>query len=144
MRESICKEYKLGTILNVITGVNKLSTNSEFRDILEFFNGSPFPDYELMKIALEVRNKIIFHNREFINVDMLELKAMMGQNGDNQLAINNWLSRQEQVFGSTFLVSHKGEVIRKDAENDNNKVIQEKPLQLVKRVNSSNSLKISI
>lgn len=144
MRESIYKEYKLGTILNVITGINKLSTNSELRDILEFFNGGSFPNYELMKIALEVRNKIIFHNREFINVDMLELKAIMSQNGDAQESLNKWLSRQEQIFGSTFLVSYKGEVIRKDAENEDNKVIEEKPLQLVKKVNVSNSLKISI
>lgn len=142
MRESIYKEYKLGTVLNVITGINKLSTKSEFRDILEFFNGSPFPDYELMKIALESRNKIIFHNREFINVDMLELKTIMSQNGDNQLALNNWLSRQEQIFGSTFLVSYKGEMIRKDLENEDNKVIEEKPLQLMKKVNTS--IKMSV
>lgn len=144
MRECIYKEYKLGTILNVITGYNKLSNWNELIDILEFFNGGPFPDYQLKKVALEARNKILFNNREFIQIDMVELNVLMRQSDDSQRTLNNWLKKQEQVFGSTFLVSYKGELKRKDLDNENNKSFEEKPLQLVKKINTSNGIKISV
>lgn len=144
MIENCYREYKLATILNVVTGINKLSTSDELKDILMFMNGEDFANYQMPKIALDIRNKILLNNREFINVDITSLNILLIQNSDKQLAIKQWLREQEKIFGSSFLVSRQGEMKRVEIKIDDNQVNEEKSQQYVKKMKKSVELKISI
>ena len=59
------REYKLATILNVITGMNALSSWEEVKSLSEYLNGEIVPDYN------SAENPILFINNWIAQQEMI-------------------------------------------------------------------------
>lgn len=132
MEEIIYKEYKLGTILNVVTGVNILSTWPEILDIITFFYGTSFESYQVPKILNDIRNKIITNNSEFVDIDVVELKLRLLNASDKQMVANEWLSEQEAHYPSTILISRSGKIKNIGINEAGKLESDDKPKQFIK------------
>lgn len=137
--EKMYKEYKLETILNVITGINGLSDWTEVKELVEFLEGKSVADYQMMSAINNARNKILFKNRQFVELDVIGVKAELAQAEDIMLFLERWKRKQERKYGVNFRIYYNGklEAIQNayDTYNafDEVEEIIEPPLQLVKK-----------
>lgn len=117
--EPIYKEYSLATILNLITGINALSSWQELRSLLEYLNGEEFPDYKIISVSNNVRSKILVKNRQFIELDITMFKVGYLNSENQQLFLNDWLTKQELIYGKSFKVYFDGKLEKLDNELKN-------------------------
>lgn len=129
------KEYKLATILNVITGINALSSWYEVKSLLEYLNGEKFPEYKVMSVLNSVRSKILIKNRQFIELDVIMFKAGYLNAKDQQLFLKNWLDQQEMIFGKSFKVYFDGRLEEISNELKNVDSQEQSSFQKIKRPN---------
>lgn len=110
MENVIYKEFSLGAVLNIITGVNGLASWDEVKELLTYFNGGCFENYQVKNVCVDARSKLIFKNRGFINLNITDLNIKLNNNNNRDLALEEWLKEQEILFGERVLVSRKGDV----------------------------------
>ncbi len=126
------KEFSLGAVLNVITGVNGLASWDEVKELLTFFNGGCFENYQVKNVCVDARSKLIFKNRGFINLNITDLNIKLNNNDNRELALEQWLKEQEILFGERVLVSRKGDVQSIKKVNDDSLEEKVSSYQLVK------------
>lgn len=132
MENVMNKEFSLGAVLNVVTGVNGLASWEEVKELLAFFNGGYFENYQVKNVSVDARSKLIFKNRGFINLNITDLNIKLNNNSNRELALEQWLKEQEILFGERVLVSRKGDVQSIKKVNDNSFDEKETSYQLVK------------
>ncbi len=133
------REYKLATILNVITGMNALSSWEEVKSLSEYLNGEIVPDYKIVSALNNARTKLLLKNRQFIELDLIELKAGYNSAENPILFINNWIAQQEMIFGKRFKVYFDGEIeVIKNELSTANDDLGQMSFQKVKKPKFSN------
>ena len=118
MENVIYKEFSLGAVLNIVTGVNGLASWDEVNELLTFFNGGCFENYQIKNVCTDARCKLIFKNRGFVNLDIIGLNIKLNNNNDRELVLNQWLREQECLFSKNVLVSRKGDMQTMKKEDD--------------------------
>ena len=73
-------------------------------------NGEIVPDYKIVTALNNARTKLLLKNRQFIELDLIELKAGYNSAENPILFINNWIAQQEMIFGKRFKVYFDGEI----------------------------------
>lgn len=132
MENVMDKEFSLGAVLNVVTGVNGLASWEEVKELLTFFNGGYFENYQVKNVCVDARSKLIFKNRGFINLNITDLNIKLNNNSNRELALEQWLKEQEILFGERVLVSRKGDVQSIKKINVNSDEEKETSYQFVK------------